>query len=155
MKRQRIDQRKLPKTEREGTSATHRSYLAATQLAHEVRRRFQTPTTGGRGRDPRWTAKRLMPVRRRTLTLLQELASAVSQIVEYRVEPLQMAALIVERDLGLWGHPDQGELGSGRTDVGARTRAHASKGRGRPGGADRSGRLIPGRETGRASPGQP
>ena len=40
-----------------------------------------------------------MPVRPDTLSRLQELASKVSQIVSYRVEPLQVAALLVERDL--------------------------------------------------------
>ena len=48
-----------------------------------------------------------MPVRRETLARLQELARAVSQIVDYRVEPLQVATLIPERDLALWGDPDQ------------------------------------------------
>jgi hypothetical protein len=40
-----------------------------------------------------------MPVRPETLTRLQALAVQVSEIVEFRVEPLQIAALLVERDL--------------------------------------------------------
>jgi uncharacterized protein (DUF2384 family) len=141
MKRQRIDQRKLPSAV-ESEDGSRPGKLDATQLAHQVRRRFRTPTTGGRGRDPLWTAKRLMPVRRRTLALLQELASAVSQIVEHRVEPLQMAALLVERDLGLWGPPDRREVATGRTDVSAQTTADVSPGRRQPRDADRIARLI-------------
>jgi hypothetical protein len=40
-----------------------------------------------------------MPVRPETLKRLQALAAQVSEIVEFRVEPLQIAALLVERDL--------------------------------------------------------
>lgn len=112
MKPRRIDQAKLAKnlgSKPKGTITPKPGYLGAVQLAHEVRRRFRTPTTGGRGRDPGWTAKRLMPVRRETLARLQELARVVSQIVEYRVEPLQVAALIVEREMALWG--DREDLG--------------------------------------------
>ncbi len=40
-----------------------------------------------------------MPVRPETLARLQAVAARVSEIVEFRVEPLQVAALLVERDL--------------------------------------------------------
>jgi len=126
MKRRKIDQAKLAKnlgSKPKGTITTRPGYLGAVELAYEVRRRFKTPMTGGRGRDPGWTVKRLMPVRRETLTRLQELARAVSQLVDYRVEPLQVAALIVERDLAVWG--DREELRNvvtGRSDVPDRSR---------------------------------
>jgi hypothetical protein len=74
-------------------------YFGALQVAEGVRRRFKAAVGGGRGRDPGWTLKRLMPVRPETLTRLQALAAQVSEIVEFRVEPLQVAALLVERDL--------------------------------------------------------
>ena len=74
-------------------------YFGALQVAEDVRRRFKPAVGGGRGRDPEWTLKRLMPVRPETLTRLQALAAQVSEIVEFRVEPLQVAALLVERDL--------------------------------------------------------
>ena len=68
-------------------------------MAEEVRRRFKAAVGGGRARDPQWTLKRLMPVRPETLARLQAVAARVSEIVEFRVEPLQVAALLVERDL--------------------------------------------------------
>jgi hypothetical protein len=74
-------------------------YFGALQVAEEVRRRFKPAVGGGRARDPQWTLKRLMPVRPETLARLQAVADQVSEIVEFRVEPLQVAALLVERDL--------------------------------------------------------
>jgi len=74
-------------------------YFGALQLAEEVRQRFKAAVGGGRARDPQWTLKRLMPVRPETLARLQAVAARVSEIVEFRVEPLQVAALLVERDL--------------------------------------------------------
>ena len=43
--------------------------------------------------------KRLIPVRPETLVRLQRLAAEVSDLVDSRVEPLQVAALIIEHDL--------------------------------------------------------
>ena len=43
--------------------------------------------------------KRLIPVRPETLARLERLAVEVSELVDYRVEPLQVAALLIERDL--------------------------------------------------------
>jgi len=43
--------------------------------------------------------KRLIPVRPETLARLEKLAVEVSELVDYRVEPLQVAALLIERDL--------------------------------------------------------
>jgi hypothetical protein len=40
-----------------------------------------------------------MPVRRETLARLEMLAREVSRIVHHRVEPLQVAAVLVERNL--------------------------------------------------------
>ena len=74
-------------------------YFGALQVAEEVRRRFKSAPSGGRARDPEWTQKRLLPFRPETLTRLQELSARVTEIVEFRVEPLQIAALLVERDL--------------------------------------------------------
>ena len=74
-------------------------YFGALQVAEGVRRRFRSAPGGGRARDPEWTQKRLLPFRPETLTRLQELSARVSEIVEFRVEPLQIAALLVERDL--------------------------------------------------------
>jgi hypothetical protein len=73
--------------------------FGARELAAEVRRRFKSPDSGGRATDPRWTAKRLIPMRQDTLARLQELANEVSRRLKYRVEPLQLAAILIERQL--------------------------------------------------------
>jgi len=102
MKRPKINQARLAKnlgSVIRGRVTARSGYFGAVEVADEVRRRFKAPASGGRARDPRWTIKRLMPVRPETLSRLQELARKVSQIVAYRVEPLQIAALLVERDL--------------------------------------------------------
>jgi hypothetical protein len=147
MKRRKINQAKLARnlgSVVRGRVTARSGYLGTLEVAEEVRRRFKAPASGGRARDPRWTAKRLMPVRRETLTRLQEIAKAVSQIVDYRVEPLQLAALIVERDLGLWGDRDDfGEVVAGRPDVPDRTTARQSSTRRvRPADSERHVRVV-------------
>ena len=82
-----------------GTVKAPGGYFGALQLAESVRQRFQPPAGGGRARDRGWTMKRLIPVRPETLVRLEKLAAEVSELVDYRVEPLQVAALLVERDL--------------------------------------------------------
>ena len=74
-------------------------YFGALQLAEAVRRRFRPPARGGRARDRGWTMKRLIPVRPETLARLERLAVQVGELVDYRVEPMQVAALLLERDL--------------------------------------------------------
>jgi hypothetical protein len=102
MKAKRIDHgrlaRNLGATIR-GRVSAGAGYFGALQVAEEVRRRFRHPQGGGRARDPRWTEKRLLPVRPETLARLEQLADRVSDVVEHRVDPLQVAALLVERDL--------------------------------------------------------
>ena len=43
--------------------------------------------------------KRLIAVRPETLVRLERLAAEVSALVDHRVEPLQVAALLIEREL--------------------------------------------------------
>lgn len=57
-----------------GTVAARAGFFGALHVAEEVRRRFKAPAGGGRARDPRWTTKRLMPVRPQTMTRLAALA---------------------------------------------------------------------------------
>ena len=102
MMRSKISHVRLARNLRSRVSGRARAgagYFAALQVAEEVRRRFKSAPSGGRARDPEWTQKRLLPIRPETLTRLQELSARVSEIVEFRVEPLQIAALLVERDL--------------------------------------------------------
>ncbi len=102
MKARKIDHTQLSRglgsTIRGRTSAKP-GFFGALQLAESVRRRFRAPARGGRARDPHWTIKRLIPVKPETLARLEKLAHEVSDLVEYRVEPLQVAAVLIERDL--------------------------------------------------------
>ena len=122
--------------------------LGALQLAAEVRRRFQVPPGGGRATDPSWTSKRLIPMRPGTLARLQELAAEVSRHVKGRVEPLQIAALLIECHLPpgshvAGNHRSSRDLGTVR---GKAMREANLEGRGQrrmDAGAMRQGRVIP------------
>ncbi len=82
-----------------GRASAKAGFFGALQLAESVRRRFRAPKGGGRARDRAWTLKRLIPVRPETLARLEKLAAEVSELVDHRVEPLQVAAVLIERDL--------------------------------------------------------
>ncbi|HEY8150042.1 MAG TPA: hypothetical protein VIK51_14140 [Vicinamibacteria bacterium] len=102
MKRSKLSHARLAKNLGSRVAGSVRAgagYFGALQVAEDVRRRFKAAPRGGRARDPEWTQKRLLPFRPETLARLQTLAARVSEIVEFRVEPLQVAALLVERDL--------------------------------------------------------
>ena len=90
-----------------GRVPTRSSYFGTLELAGEVRRPFKSPAGGGRATDPGWTAKRLIPMRPRTLALLEEVAKDVSRSVRGRVEPLQLAALIIEWHLAASGRSQE------------------------------------------------
>lgn len=103
-----------------GRVAAKPGFFGALQLAESVRRRFRPPARGGRARDPKWTMKRLIAVRPETLARLEKLAAAVSDLVDYRVEPLQVAAILLERDLQ---EPGERDLVEGGTATGPRRRS--------------------------------
>jgi hypothetical protein len=99
VKRRSLDHAKLARnlgSQPRGRVPSKSGYFGALELAAEVRRRFKSPATGGRATDWDWTAKRLIPMRTDTLARLQELAKEVSRYAKCRVEPLQLAALIIE-----------------------------------------------------------
>lgn len=99
MKRRALDHAKLARhlgSQARGRVSAKSGYFGALELAAEVRRRFKAPASGGRATDPGWTAKRLIPMRPDTLTRLRELAAEVSRYVKMRVQPLQLAALLIE-----------------------------------------------------------
>ena len=109
MRAKKIDHAALAKNLRSivrGKVEARGGYFGALQVAEEVRRRFRRPTGGGRARDPRWTEKRLLPIRPETLARLQQLADKVSDVLEHRVDPLQIAAVLIERDLDRFGEAD-------------------------------------------------
>lgn len=59
--------------------------------------RFRVPEGGGRPTDPVWTERRLVPLSRRTLTRLETLAAELRESEHLSIEPLQLAALLLER----------------------------------------------------------
>ena len=71
-------------------------YFGALQLLEEVRTRFHPPRGGGRPTDSSWTERRLLPLAPKTLRRLQELAAKVEKSGKVHVEPMQLAALILE-----------------------------------------------------------
>jgi hypothetical protein len=71
-------------------------YPGAAQLAAEVRERFRVPEGGGRSTDPTWSDNRLVPVAHRTLERLQSIAKRLKEEAGVRVEPMQLAAILLE-----------------------------------------------------------
>ena len=74
-------------------------YFGALDLAAEVQARFRVPEGGGRATDPAWQTKRLLPLKQRTLRELEKLALAIEIKRHTRVEPMQVAALLLEKTL--------------------------------------------------------
>lgn len=72
-------------------------YFGAMQLAAEVQARFRTPASGGRATDPEWTERRQVAMRPATLRLLETFAKRFGRL-GVRLEPLQLAAVLLERE---------------------------------------------------------
>ena len=77
-------------------SATGR-YFGALQLLADIESRFRVPAGGGRPTDPRWTERRLVPLAPRTLQRLEALTERVRTRSGVNVEPMQLAALLLEK----------------------------------------------------------
>ena len=72
-------------------------YFGALQLLADIETRFRVPARGGRPTDPRWTERRLVPLAPRTLERLEELTAKVREQGGVNLEPMQLAALLLER----------------------------------------------------------
>lgn len=72
-------------------------YFGAKQLLADIEARFRVPSGGGRSTEPSWTERRLVPLAPRTLQRLEELAAKVRGHGGVSVEPMQLAALLLER----------------------------------------------------------
>jgi hypothetical protein len=83
--------------ERRGKVEARSGYFGAMQLAADVAARFRTPSGGGRSTDPSWTQRRQVPLAPDTLDRLQALAATIERRGHVHVEPLQLAALLLER----------------------------------------------------------
>lgn len=82
--------------ERKGSVHSRSGYFGAVQLVAEVQARFRTPAGGGRGTDPSWTEKRLVPLAPSTLARLEQLSDDLGK-QGVRATPLQVAAMLLER----------------------------------------------------------
>jgi hypothetical protein len=69
------------------------------QLVAEVQARFRVPTGGGRATDPSWKTKRLVPLKEQTLKRLEHLAHEIGEKRHMHIEPMQVAAMLLERTL--------------------------------------------------------
>jgi len=83
--------------ERRGKVTTSGGYFGAMQLLADIEARFRVPSGGGRPTDPRWTERRLVPLAQKTLERLEEIAAKVREHGGVSVEPMQLAALLLER----------------------------------------------------------
>lgn len=79
--------------ERRGRVKANPGYFGATQLATELAHRLRVPASGGRPTDPSWTERRIVPLRPVTLERLNADANRLG------VEPMQLAALLIEKGL--------------------------------------------------------
>lgn len=67
------------------------------QLLADIEARFRVPSGGGRPTDPAWTERRLLPLAPRTLKKLEEIAAKVREHGGANLEPMQLAALLIEK----------------------------------------------------------
>ena len=100
MKRKRdLDSDKIARglgARKKGKAYPTGGYPGAAQLAAEVQARFQVPPGGGRPTDPSWSDKRLVPIAPRTLKRLERIAKRLHKDTGIRVEPMQLAAILLE-----------------------------------------------------------
>jgi hypothetical protein len=109
----RLDMDKIAKAlgaERKGKVTAGSGYFGAAQLAAEVQARFRAPGGGGRATDPGWTERRQVPFTKSTLKRLEALAKQVRDLAKLSIEPLQLAALLLERAAERASEEDAEEL---------------------------------------------
>jgi hypothetical protein len=97
-----IDVDKIAKglgAERRGKVPVSGGQFGAMQLVAEVQARFRVPTGGGRATDPSWKTKRLVPLKEQTLKRLEHLAHEIGEKRHMHIEPMQVAAMLLERTL--------------------------------------------------------
>ncbi len=96
----RLDMDKIARglgAQRRGKVANSGGYFGALQALADVRDRFRVPVGGGRPTDPNWTERRLVPLAPRTLERLEQLTVKVREQTGVRVEPMQLAGLLLEK----------------------------------------------------------
>ena len=96
----RLDMDKIAKGlggRRRGKVAAAGGYFGAMQLLADIESRFRVPSGGGRPTDASWTERRLVPLAPQTLKRLEEIAAKVRARGRVSVEPMQLAALLLEK----------------------------------------------------------
>jgi hypothetical protein len=94
-------------------------YFGAIQLLAEIEARFRVPPGGGRPTDANWTERRLVPLAPRTLKRLEEISAKVRVRGGVSVEPMQLAALLLEKKAE--------ELSEGEAESLVSPKRHASR----------------------------
>jgi hypothetical protein len=95
-----LDMDKIAKglgAERRGKVTASGGYFGALQLLADIEARFRVPSGGGRPTDPGWIERRLVPLAPRTLERLEEIAAKVREHGGVSIEPMQVAALLLEK----------------------------------------------------------
>jgi hypothetical protein len=82
---------------RKGKVSAKAGYFGANQLLADVQARFRAPAGGGRSTDPAWTERRLVPLKPRTLKRLEEMAIKIRNHRNVNIEPMQLAAILLEK----------------------------------------------------------
>ena len=96
----RLDMDKIARglgAERREKVAASGGYFGAIQLLADIEARFRVPSGGGRPTDASWTERRLLPLAPRTLKRLEDIAAKVRARGGVSVEPMQLAALLLEK----------------------------------------------------------
>jgi hypothetical protein len=83
--------------ERRGKVSVASGYFGAMQLLADIEARFRVPAGGGRATDPDWSERRLVPLAPRTLKRLEAITKGVKARSGVTVEPMQLAALLLEK----------------------------------------------------------
>jgi hypothetical protein len=112
MKRQ-LDMDKIARglgAERRGKVSATSGYFGAMQLLADVEAKFRVPAGGGRPTDPRWTERRLVPLAPEALERLEEITSRVRAHGGVNVEPMQLAALLLEKTARQLGEAEAEQL---------------------------------------------
>src|SRR3970040_293392 len=83
--------------ERTGKVSARGGYFGAMQLLADIEARFSVPDGGGGPTHPRLIERRLVPLAPRTLKRLEMISAKVRAHGGVRVEPMQLAALLLEK----------------------------------------------------------
>ena len=74
-------------------------FFGAMQVVSDIKARLRVPAGGGRPTDPEWTERRVLPLRRRTLERLEKITAKIRGSSGIKIEVMQLAALLVEKDV--------------------------------------------------------